>query len=575
MNPRRPLAVLTSAAVLGMLAACANGGENTGASNTETSAAAANNSGQTTENGRTLEGNLYLGEGLPIVKEPVDYSMMISYTLGKRDPNDMALYKERDEKTGVRISYDYVLATAVNERKATALASDDMPDMIANILTNDDISTYGGSGMLVELDDYMDKYMPRLKKMLADNPEVEKASRTPDGKLYGFPAPNAYSLWPGDGKYIRTSQLINKKWLDELGLAMPETTDDLVNVLTAFRDKDPNHNGKQDEIPYSFQYSDTWAGNFGETVFGPFGVIGPGTNKFIQDGKTVLAIQANGYKEAITYAKKLYADGLIDPEAFTQDASRYRAKGSAETPVYGLLNGWTGDLEVGPTRIGMETSDTVEYVPLPPLKGPAGTRLWNNSISGLNTNRLVITTSAKNPEVLMRYVDEMYEADNSIQEVYGMFDHQTKKLGDGKWQGIQSPEGWNGEEWLRDTTTRVLPSYISNEMAENFLGPETPAKPDGETKKDSLKYRFAEVFAPYAMDAGNVYPPVMMSREEAEEIARILPQIENAIKEQEVKWITNKGDITTEYDGFMKKLDGLQLPRLMEIYQGAYERWIK
>lgn len=32
---------------------------------------------------------------------------------------------------------------------------------------------------------------------------------------------------------------------------MPQTTDDLIKVLEAFKTKDPNGNGKADEIPMS------------------------------------------------------------------------------------------------------------------------------------------------------------------------------------------------------------------------------------------------------------------------------------------------------------------------------------
>ena len=43
---------------------------------------------------------------------------------------------------------------------------------------------------------------------------------------------------------------INKKWLDELGLEVPTTTDELVEVLKAFRDKKPE--GRTDVIPMTF-----------------------------------------------------------------------------------------------------------------------------------------------------------------------------------------------------------------------------------------------------------------------------------------------------------------------------------
>lgn len=43
--------------------------------------------------------------------------------------------------------------------------------------------------------------------------------------------------------------MINKSWLEKLGLEVPKTWDDLTKVLTAFKNDDPNGNGEADEIP--------------------------------------------------------------------------------------------------------------------------------------------------------------------------------------------------------------------------------------------------------------------------------------------------------------------------------------
>lgn len=58
---------------------------------------------------------------------------------------------------------------------------------------------------------------------------------------------------------------INRKWLDTLGLSMPQTTDELYAVLEKFRDGDPNGNGLGDEIPFSTPGLDP-------AMFGPWGL---------------------------------------------------------------------------------------------------------------------------------------------------------------------------------------------------------------------------------------------------------------------------------------------------------------
>ena len=56
--------------------------------------------------------------------------------------------------------------------------------------------------------------------------------------------------------------MINKAWLDKLGLQVPTTWDELENVLKAFKTQDPNGNGQADEIPMNIKKLDplyyTW-----------------------------------------------------------------------------------------------------------------------------------------------------------------------------------------------------------------------------------------------------------------------------------------------------------------------------
>src|SRR5699024_315051 len=81
-------------------------------------------------------------------------------------------------------------------------------------------------------------------KMFEELPHVKEAITAPDGNIYALPQVNecyhcSYSqkLW------------IYQPWLDELGLEMPTTTDEFYEVLKAFKEDDPNGNGKADEIP--------------------------------------------------------------------------------------------------------------------------------------------------------------------------------------------------------------------------------------------------------------------------------------------------------------------------------------
>ena len=74
----------------------------------------------------------------------------------------------------------------------------------------------------------------------------------PDGHIYSFPWIEELGAGKESIHSVNDFPWINVEWLNKLGLKMPTTTEELKQVLIAFKTKDPNGNGKADEIPMSF-----------------------------------------------------------------------------------------------------------------------------------------------------------------------------------------------------------------------------------------------------------------------------------------------------------------------------------
>lgn len=507
---------------------------------------------------------------LPLTEAQVSYTgMIVQHPLDTGDANTKSLYLEREKATGVHFDWTVVPSTSKAERIATTFASAELPDVFANILDNSQVLTYGMSGALLPVSDYLE-HMPNLKAILEAMPAVRSAVTMPDGKIYGIPQINMYSVWPGDGVYIKSTAFINQKWLKKLNLEVPSTTEELQAVLRAFKEKDPNGNGQADEIPLSFVYSG-WSETPASLVYAPFGIIGMANQINVQDGKCFYAIQDPRYKEAAKFIRGLWDEGLVDPEAYTQDAKRYYTKGQEETELYGLFVDWTGNSTVGYPRIlgedkELNTGDET-YVPLPPLKGPDGTQLWANQGAGISTNKLCIASTAKNPELLCRWADALYTPDNSIQEIWGQFGTHTRKNEDGSWTRIAPPEGVNGDEWLLQTTTRNLPGLVTDAMIAKY----DTLYADGSegSKRTDLKYRLATIYAPYAVK--EFYPSVVLSEQANERIAVLMTPLKNAMIEQEVAWLTGTGDIEAEYAPFIEKLKSMGIEEVVKIYQDAMD----
>src|SRR5690606_37822367 len=104
------------------------------------------------------------------------------------------------------------------------------------------------SGLLIPLDELIENHTVYMKQYFADSPDVLKQYTAPDGHIYTLPK-IFFTLPLESEKYNHYAYLIRKDWLDQLGLDVPSTMDELRDTLTAFRDQDPSGTGNT--IPWS------------------------------------------------------------------------------------------------------------------------------------------------------------------------------------------------------------------------------------------------------------------------------------------------------------------------------------
>ena len=234
--------------------------------------------------------------------------------------------------------------------------------------------------------------MPNLNKAFEKEPKLKAMVTNPDGHIYSLP--KKLPMRPIVGNQL----FINKKWLDNLGLKMPETYDELVTVLQAFKDKDANGNGDvNDEIPFG-------SGNFDPTFsyILPFNNRLGGDNTYemsVKDGKPVYLRTEESYKQGIAAMHEAYKKGLIDPELFTEDTSMSVAKRMDKGVArVGVSSGWTADATFG--------QHASEYAPLPALKGPDGKQYVVSDPDHLNygRNEILITNKCKDPAKLLKWL---------------------------------------------------------------------------------------------------------------------------------------------------------------------------
>lgn len=537
------LCALTLVSVLALsTAGCAQkNDEQTGEKENVSAEETGNSEVTTDEDGRQMIGNVYL-DGLPLCKETETITILVNSTA---DPNEMELFKRFEEETNVKVNWLAYSGDVATEKKNLMYSSGEYPDMVCGWLLNDtDIMRYGANeGIYIPLEDLIDQYAPRIKYCLDNFPKGRDTVTTPDGHIYTVPimAPQPIT---------ENVVLINRSWLDAVGMEMPSTVDELYDVLVAFRDKDPNGNGIADEIPFSTQSHGL------RHMLAWFG-LGDSTDQHIavKDKELVFVPSTDNYYEGVKYLNKLFGEGLLDQEIFTHSDDQFKAKGKEDETVYGLFIDWSG-----PGVVGQERFED-EYTALPPLSSSISPNaVWPQGSASVFKDQCAITKNAENPMLILRWLDYIYDEDNSVQIMKGPYGELIERKEDGSFTALEPPEGENMDSYRNKISITGMPYCIMPDIQEKL-----PLSAFEQVKKDA-----DDIYAPYITK--EPIPAYWLTPEESSEISTIQTDLDKYVKDTFASWVSGQSNIDEEWDAYREQLKVLGLDKYMEVMTEAVFR---
>lgn len=322
------------------------------------------------------------------------------------DYNTNAFCEYLEEKTGIEITWVYFAAATSSYKQQLTLkasANDELPDVLLGFggLGHYLINQFGEDGYVIDLTDLIENNAPNFKAQLEYMGKeftdfiMEKGKNTNTGEFYAMPR--------GSEKLIDSLQSqtwINKNWLDKVGKAVPTTTDELYDVLKAWKAYgDLNENGEDDEI---YMLLDTEVQNY---ILNGFVELS-GNNWNVKDGKLWDPMTSDELRQGLIYANKLTQEGLIDKLSFSVTGNTERKQVITPTEGGSKVGIW-GDNYVGSTNHAMEQLQ--EFVALPALKdatGKGGYTIFEEYGVSWTT---MITKDCENPELAMEFIDCFYE----------------------------------------------------------------------------------------------------------------------------------------------------------------------
>lgn len=485
-------------------------------------------------------------KGLPIV-EPGSYSFSL-FVDDSSEKGEYIMMPELEKQTGIKVDIQHFPYEIAKEKLSLALSSGDYADVIGGwTLADTDILKYGvGMGTFIPLEEYFEKYAPNIQKIL-EIKGVRETMTAPDGHIYSIP----YVLGAPE---VDFNPYINTKWLKNLGLEMPKTTEELRTVLRAFKEKDANGNGDpKDEIPFSFDPNNKHI-NY---LMGWFGMPMDDLGFTMVNGKLTFGANTKEFKNGIKYLNSLYKEGLIDQEAFTQDLNQWKAKGAKD--LYGVSMAYgSGDF------LPFKAGEKPNFEPLPVLSSPeCSNPTWLRDTYGTNVlkNQVVITDKAKNPAAIVRWWDNLFELENSLQVNWGPLGKGLIKEGSG-YRAVDKSK-WSEEEQKKYDWYNLFPQSLPKYIPADFKVIEDNPPYDE-------KGNVAKVYGPNLTK--DIIPSYWASAEDSGKISDLQTAISNYIAQKTAEWISGQADIDKEWDAYLNQLEKLKLQDYINMRQKALEK---
>lgn len=482
------------------------------------------------------------------------------------DWNENTYSKWLEEQTGVKIQYDAVLVTnpdgSVDLSKINAMiASGDLPDAFLSVgLTRDQIALYGQQGLFVSLDGLIESSAPHMRQMLTDVPTVRTNNLAQDGKIYNFGGIN-------DCFHCRSAgarAFVNQKYLDKVGASMPETTEQFRELLLAFKAENPS--GKDGFLP--FIGGDITYDPVDKFMMGPF-TYDPGTTSGaaylrVNQGKVEFAASSDGWREGLRFMRQLYDDGTLTKQTFTIKGEELTRLGNNGLIGVCRAFNWAAWIDMAPE----EDAPWRDYVPMPPLAGPDGTRTasWTYGAAPFTVS-MAITSACEDPATLVQWADAQMELESTLRAASGPKDVGWEWAKEGElgstgkqaiWAGLPRDEIPAGDGWNQHAIM-----YRSQDF--RFAERTDPDVPNLD--------QIAEIYQPHAQPEEQFLPPMLYTPEVTAQRGDIEANLTSAVSINMAKFATGELDINDDgaWNSYLADLEARGLPTYVELTQQAYD----
>ena len=400
-------------------------------------------------------------------------------------------------------------------------------------------------GVLLDLVPYLEEHAPDYKAILDRDSDFKTDLTSSDGYIISF---SEYCEYSDSGTAIR------KDWLDQVGMDIPATMDDVWDVATAWK----NDLGIRNPVMWNADLA---------TFFGwnAFGVAGPDRNdlgwQIADDGKTVVpSVTLPGYKECLQWMANAFKEGLITDDFMNvmNIAFDEYIYANETGMVYTNSNLLAGG---GAERSGQPDYD-LRAIP-DPMKEKGMENTLAKTTGGVGASAIAVSAQTEYPEECVEFMNWLYTPEGILVSDFG----------------VEGETFYYDEDGVPHYTDVILndpnmPAFVAAFLHTSLVG--TPYYNTTERKIASYTTE-AEIECIDIWKTGRTGTNRVQGKltsEESQEYNALASDINTHASEQSLRFVTGESSLD-DFESFVADLERMGMNRLQELRQAAYDRYLE
>ncbi|OME94636.1 MULTISPECIES: ABC transporter substrate-binding protein [Paenibacillus] len=465
----------------------------------------------------------------------------------------------------VEIKYNYIPSSEYDEKVKLMIASDDLTDFFVTPLFYD-TTEMAEQGQLLELGQYQD-LMPNYMNYISKVKNGMKRVTDADGNMFTFKETSTPRFPEDRGMLIQNTSAYRYDVFEANNIKIPETLDDFYGAAKKLKELYP------DKYPVATKWNSL------RSLFSANHI----RDEIFWDGeKYVYGVLDEGYKDALQFANKLYAEKLLDPE-YTIDTD--------DTLKRKALNGdnlmWLTQWFTTPAEYTRTADDgkifAVSLYPDNPKYGKAWQEVVNGNTPDLGWGVYGVSSKVKNPEELIKFIDYQY-SDEMIQLITWGIEGTTYTIGeDGVPTFVDSlktaKDPWlEGDKYGMRASRNHNPGLQMVSDARAFVDFAATDYTVFNGKYEEVPIEKAEFLTSLPMPENDYVPSwlsepsIQLTGSESQRVSEIMNPIKTFVTEEQAKFVAGKNSFDN-WQAFIDKVKKMgNIDEALKIYNDAAQR---